>query len=129
MSLFKRAIQYALPYKSSFFIAIAFNFMYAIFNVLALAFMMPILSILFDEKQKPITTKPEFSGNLLDIKSFATDYFGFYMQEIALENGPLRVLLISCVLFIVMFFFRNIFSYLSEYCLIDLRSGVSRDFR
>lgn len=129
MSLLKRAINYSKPYKASFFTAIFFNFLYAVFNVLALAFMMPILSILFDEKQKPITEKPVFSGNLFHLKEFSTDFFAYHMQQIASESGPLQVLLISCVLFIVLFFFRNIFSYLSEYCLIDLRSGVTRDFR
>lgn len=103
--------------------------MYAIFNVLALAFMMPILSILFEEKAEPILVKPVFSGNLLELKDFATDYSSFYMNQIAMESGPLQVLLISCIAFIVLFFFRNIFSYLSEFFLIDLRSGVSRDFR
>lgn len=129
MSLFKRAIQYTKPYRSSFVIAIACNFMYAIFNVLALAFMMPILSILFDEKKEPIIEKPVFSGNFLDLKDFASDYSGFYLSEIAQQSGPLTVLMYSCIAFIVLFFFRNIFSYMSEYFLIDLRSGVSRDFR
>lgn len=91
--------------------------------------MMPILSILFEEKAEPILVKPVFSGNLLDLKDFATDYSSFYMNQIAMESGALQVLLISCISFIVLFFFRNIFSYLSEFCLIDLRSGVSRDFR
>lgn len=129
MSLFKRAVQYTKPYRSSFAIAIACNFMYAVFNVLALAFMMPILSILFEEKAKPITTKPVFSGNLLDLKDFGSDYAAYYMNEIAAQSGPIQVLLISCVSFIILFLFRNIFSYLSEFFLIDLRSGVSRDFR
>ncbi|MFA7688447.1 MAG: ATP-binding cassette domain-containing protein [Moheibacter sp.] len=129
MGLFKRAIQYTKPYRSSFAIAIACNFLYAIFNVLALAFMMPILSILFEEQTEPITTKPIYSGNLLDLKDFASDYSGYYMHQISLESGPIQVLLVSCVAFIVLFFFRNIFSYLSEFFLIDLRSGVSRDFR
>lgn len=129
MSLFKRAVKYTKPYRSSFAIAILCNFLYAIFNVMALAFMMPILNILFDEKTKPITEKPLFSGNLLDLKDFASDYSAFYMNQIAVESGPLKVLLISCIAFIVLFLFRNIFSYLSEFFLIDLRSGVSRDFR
>lgn len=129
MSLFKRAIQYTVPYRSSFAIAIVCNLLYAIFNVLALAFMMPILSILFEENTTPITEKPVFSGNLLDLKDFGSDYSAYYMNEIATQSGPIQVLLLSCVAFIVLFFFRNIFSYLSEFFLIDLRSGVSRDFR
>lgn len=129
MSLFKRAIQYTVPYRSSFAIAIVCNLLYAVFNVLALAFMMPILSILFEENTTPITEKPVFSGNLLDLKDFGSDYSAYYMNEIATQSGPIQVLLLSCVAFIVLFFFRNIFSYLSEFFLIDLRSGVSRDFR
>lgn len=129
MSLLKRAIQYTKPYRPSFFIAIICNFLYAIFNVLALMFMMPILNILFDEKSKPILEKPVYSGKILDLKDFASEFFAYYMNQIAVDHGPIRVLLISCVAFIILFFFRNIFSYLSEFFLIDLRSGVSRDFR
>jgi subfamily B ATP-binding cassette protein MsbA len=127
--LFKRALKYVRPYRSSFTIAIICNLLYAIFNVLALAFMMPILGVLFDEKKKVITEKPVFSGNILDLKDYGSEFFGYQMQQVALESGPLKVLLISSILFIILFFFRNIFSYLSEYFLIDLRSGVSRDFR
>ena len=129
MALFKRAIQYTKPYRSSFAVAIFCNFMYAIFNVLALAFMMPILSILFEEKKEAITEQPVFSGNWLELKDFASDYSGYYLSQIAAESGPIQVLMYSCIAFIVLFFFRNIFSYLSEFFLIDLRSGVSRDFR
>lgn len=91
--------------------------------------MMPILSVLFDEKKEPITEKPIFSGNILDIKDYVSNFFGYQMQDVANTSGPLKVLLISCVLFIILFFFRNIFSYFSEYFLIDMRSGVARDFR
>lgn len=129
MNLLKRALIYVKPYRSSFSVAILFNFLYAIFNVLALAFMMPILSILFDEKKEAVTQKPEFSGNLLDAKEFLSQFFGYQMNQISVESGPVRVLLISCLLFIFLFLLRNICSYFSEYFLIDLRSGVSRDFR
>src|SRR5690606_8097543 len=115
MSLLKRAIQYTKPYRSSFFIAIVCNFMYAIFNVLALAFMMPILNILFDEKSEPILEKPVYSGKILELKDFASDYSAFFMQQMADESGPIKILLISCVSFIILFFFRNIFSYMSEF--------------
>lgn len=65
----------------------------------------------------------------MELKDFASDYSGFYLNQIAAESGPIQVLMYSCIAFIVLFFFRNIFSYLSEFFLIDLRSGVSRDFR
>lgn len=129
MSLIKRAIQYTRPYRFSFVIAILCNLLYAIFNVLALAFMMPILSILFEEEADIITEKPVFSGNMMELKDFGTDYANYYMNIITEQEGPIQVLLYSCIAFIVLFFFRNIFSYFSEFFLIDLRAGVSSDFR
>src|SRR5690625_5713131 len=129
MSLIKRAIQYTRPYRFSFGIAILCNLLYAIFNVLALAFMMPILSILFEEQADIILEKPVFSGNLMELKDFGTDYANYYMNILTEQEGPIQVLLYSCIAFIVLFFFRNIFSYFSEFFLIDLRSGVSSDFR
>ncbi|MFA5618753.1 MAG: ABC transporter transmembrane domain-containing protein [Weeksellaceae bacterium] len=129
MKLLRRALMYVTPYRSSFSVAIFFNFLYAVFNVTALAFMMPILSVLFDEQKPPIPEKPQFSGNILDAKDYFSELFGYQMQHIGDVHGPLRVLLISCLLFIFLFLIRNICSYFSEYFLIDLRSGVSRDFR
>jgi len=129
MNLLRRALLYAKPYRSPFAVAMFFNFLYAIFNVLALAFMMPILSVLFDERQEPVTQKPVFTGNLLDTKDFLSQFFGYHMNQISMESGPVQVLLISSLLFILLFLFRNICSYFSEFFLIDLRSGVSRDFR
>ena len=123
MSLYRRALTYIKPYKASFATAIFFNILYAIFNVVALAFMMPILSILFGEKKNETILKPIFSGNITDLKDYFSGYSGYYMQEIAQTEGPIYVLAISCILFIVAFFFRNIFSFLSETCLVDLRSG------
>ena len=129
MSLIKRAFSYAKPYKTSFVTAIVFNLLYALFNVVALAFMMPILGVLFDEDSKEIITEPIYSGNLTDLKDYFSDYSAYYMNEIAQSQGPVYVLAISCVVFIVAFLFRNIFSFLSETCLVDLRSGVTRDLR
>jgi len=129
MSLYKRAFAYAKPYKSSFVTAILFNLLYALFNVIALAFMMPILSVLFGEDKQDIIVKPIYSGKLGDLKNFFSDYSAYYMNELSHTEGPVYVLAISCIVFIIAFLFRNIFSFLSETCLVDLRSGVTKDLR
>ncbi|WP_353734719.1 ABC transporter transmembrane domain-containing protein [Algoriella sp.] len=129
MSLYKRSLSYVKPYRSSFVTAIIFNLLYAIFNVVSLAFLMPILGVLFDEKKNLILSKPVYSGNLGDLKQFFSDYSAYFMNNISNTEGPIYVLAISCIVFIVMFLFRNIFSFLSEVCLVDLRSGVTRDLR
>ncbi|WP_291048027.1 MULTISPECIES: ABC transporter ATP-binding protein [unclassified Empedobacter] len=129
MSLIKRAFSYAKPYRTSFVTAIIFNLLYALFNVIALAFMMPILSVLFGEKTTGVIAKPIYSGDLGNLKQFFSDYSAYYMNELSQTQGPVYVLAISCVIFIIAFLFRNIFSFLSETCLVDLRSGVTRDLR
>ena len=129
MSLSKRAFSYAKPYRSSFITAIIFNLLYAVFNVVALGFMMPILGVLFDEDNKEIISKPIYSGNLTDLKDYFSDYSAYYMNDISLTQGPVYVLAISCAIFILAFLLRNVFSFLSEICLVDLRSGVTRDLR
>ena len=129
MSLTKRAFSYAKPYRTSFVTAIIFNLLYALFNVIALAFMMPILSVLFGEKSTGVIAKPIYSGDLGNLKQFFSDYSAYYMNELSQTQGPVYVLAISCVIFIIAFLFRNIFSFLSETCLVDLRSGVTRDLR
>lgn len=130
MSSYKnRAISYIKPYKSSFVSAIIFNLLYAIFNIVALAFMMPILGVLFGEDKSKIIQKPVYSGHLVDLKQFFSDYSGYYMNQLSQTEGPVYVLALSCIVFIVAFLFRNIFSFLSETCLVDLRSGVTRDLR
>lgn len=98
MSLTKRAFNYAKPYKSSFITAIIFNLLYALFNVVALAFMMPILSVLFGEENNEVVTKPIYSGKLDDLKQFFSDYSAYYMNEVSQTEGPIYVLAISCVI-------------------------------
>ncbi|SHL33694.1 ATP-binding cassette, subfamily B, MsbA [Chishuiella changwenlii] len=130
MSSYKsRAISYIKPYRSSFVTAIIFNLLYAIFNIIALAFMMPILGVLFGEDKTHIVEKPVYTGHLVDLKQFFSDYSGYYMNQLSQTEGPVYVLAMSCLVFIVAFLFRNIFSFLSETCLVDLRSGVTRDLR
>jgi len=90
---------------------------------------MPILSILFGEKRNETILKPIYSGKITGLKDFFSDYAGYYMQQISATEGPIYVLAVSCILFIVAFLFRNIFSFLSETCLVDLRSGVTKDLR
>ncbi len=48
-----------------------------------MAFMMPILSVLFGEKTTGVITKPIYSGNLGDLKQFFSDYSAYYMNELS----------------------------------------------
>lgn len=128
MSYYKRAIDQILPYKKSIAAGIFFNILYALFNIIAMLFFMPVLNILFDKETKKIDAEPVYTG-ISNAGSFLKDSFNYYIQQLQMEKGPEYILLITCILFISMFFLRNIFSYLSEFYLTFSRTGVSRDFR
>ncbi|WP_294251121.1 ABC transporter transmembrane domain-containing protein [uncultured Chryseobacterium sp.] len=128
MSYYKRAIDQILPYKKSIAAGIFFNILYALFNIIAMLFFMPVLNILFDKENKKIDAEPVYTG-ISGAGSFLKDSFNYYIQQLQMEKGPEYILLITCILFISMFFLRNIFSYLSEFYLTFSRTGVSRDFR
>lgn len=128
MSYYKRAIDNILPYKKSIAAGIFFNILYALFNIIAMLFFMPVLNILFDKKAEKIKAEPIYEG-IQSLGTYLKDSFNFYIQQLQVEKGPEYVLLITCIMFITMFFLRNIFSYFSEFYLTFSRTGVSRDFR
>lgn len=128
MNYYKRAIDNILPYKKSIAIGIFFNILYAIFNIVAMLFFMPVLNILFDKETKKITSEPIYKG-ISNVGTFLKDSFNYNIQQLQIEKGSEYILLITCILFISMFFLRNIFSYFSEFYLTFSRTGVSRDFR
>ncbi len=92
-------------------------------------FFIPVLNILFDKETEKILTKPVFDGKIFSIGNYLKDNFNYFIQQIQTEKGPEYVLLITCIIFISMFFLRNIFNYFSEFYLTYSRTGVSRDFR
>lgn len=128
MNYYKRAIDNILPYKKSLAAGIFFNVLYAIFNIAAMWFFIPVLNILFDKEAEKVETKPIYEG-ISSVGKFLQNSFNYYVQQIQANQGPEQVLLITCVIFITMFFLRNIFSYFSEYYLTYSRTGVSRDYR
>ncbi len=131
MTTLQRAARYAFPYKNSFSLGVFFNLLYAIFNVVALSTMMPVLSILFDEKSVKVISEPKYSDyqgfeGLKEYLSLSVDYT---LQSWVSQWGENQTLLIACGFFLLAFLLRNIFSYFSEYFLINLRTGVSVDLR
>lgn len=128
MNYYKRAIDNILPYKKSIAIGIFFNILYAIFNIIAMLFFMPVLNILFDKEAKKVPSAPIYEG-ITNAGTFLKDSFNYNIQQLQIEKGSEYILLITCILFITMFFLRNVFSYFSEFYLTFSRTGVSRDFR
>ena len=52
MEYFKKILKYANPYKRFAFLNIFFNILYAIFSALTFIIVMPLINVLFGEKDK-----------------------------------------------------------------------------
>ena len=127
MKYLKKILVYALPYKRYAFLNIFFNILYALFGALSFVVLMPMLNILFGEKQKAILSKPVLNS-FRDIGSYLKDSLTYNVQTFAKED-ELRALTYVIILVIIVFLLKNIFNYLALYFGTFLRNGILKDLR
>ena len=128
MNQFINILKYAKPYKRYALGHIISNILYALFGALSFIALIPMLDILFDQKEKaqPIT-KPVYEG-IGQLNRFYKDYLSYQVNLYA-ENNPQKALLFVVSLIIILFLLKNIFGYLANYFMVFLRNGVVRDLR
>lgn len=119
--IFKRFIP---PYKFKLFKSILFNFLHAIFGSIAIAMLMPVLGIIFDN-QKDVTSLLPFA---LDTKVLSNN-FNYYITELKYVFGPSSTLIFVGLLAVFATALKTGFAYLAAYELIYIRNGVVRDIR
>lgn len=126
-SYLKRFLPYLLPYKRFAFLNILFNTLYALFSALSFVALIPMLEILFNEKQPPVS-RPVFSGNLTDVASYLKEFANYKVAEFS-HNDTFSTLSIVIFLVIVLFLLKNFFNYLAVIFISYLRNGMLRDLR
>lgn len=127
MNYFIRVLSFALPFKQYAILNIISNIMYAIFSLVSIVIMMPVLGILFGS-QDLVTVKPVYEG-LLSLGDYLTNYLNYFISEQIKLYGEPRALAVISIVGAIMFFLKNLFRYLALYFLAFLRSGVIRDLR
>ncbi|MEN8964861.1 MAG: ABC transporter ATP-binding protein [Polaribacter sp.] len=127
MGYFKDILKYEKKYRKFTILNIAFNILYAIFNVLSVLAFIPVLGILF-ETDKKVVVKPVYE-NLLGLGAYLKDSFYYYISEKIASEGNIKTLVFICLLAISLFFLKNLFRYLASYVITFLRTGVVKDLR
>ena len=127
MNYFKRVLQFAFPYKQYAILNIASNVLYAIFSLVSIVIMMPVLGILFGS-QDVVTVKPVYEG-ILSAGDYLSGSLNYFVSEQIKIHGEANALAVISILGGIMFFFKNAFRYSAMYFLAFLRSGVVRDLR
>lgn len=129
---------YILPYKKYVYANIFFNILYALFSTLAMVSLMPMINILFADKEevaKDIDKADEVdnAGSATNMADEIKVYFeeGLYdlVNSTTEEAGPQTALLYMIIMIIFFFLLKNLFNYLAIYFVTYLRNGVLMDLR
>lgn len=124
MKRLRRLIGYLKNYKTYVTLNVICNVFMVIFSVASIPVLIPFLEILLDQKSL-VTEKPEFALNAERIGQF----FNYHLSQIIIHEGKEKALILLCISLVVVYFFRNLFRYLSLFFLAPVRNGIVRDIR
>ncbi len=120
----RRLLRHLAPYKNEVGLNILFNVLMALFTVVSIPVFIPFFRILFG-MEAPQTERPDGIHTISD----AIDMANYSFSQILAEHGASRALLLTCLVLVAMFFFKNLFRYLSMYFIAPVRNGIVRDIR
>lgn len=119
-----RLLKYAIPYKWYALLNIIFNILGALFSLVSLASLIPVLNILFKQSESVDTLMPWS----FDTKAVLNN-ISYYISEQIKNEGEINTLLLICIGIVVLFFFKNLFRYMALFYVAVLRNGVVKDLR
>ena len=108
------------------FLNIFFNILYAMFSALSFLSLMPMLEVLFGEKNTSYE-KPEFEG-FKNLGNNLEDWLNYQVSNFAGEDPKLALIFVISSI-IILFFFKNLFNYLAMFFITFLRNGVLTSLR
>lgn len=124
MSSFWRLLGYIRNYKGNVALNILSNILVALFTAISIPLLVPFLEILF-ERSKLITEKPEFGYSIKNIAG----QVNYQLSQLIINEGKETALIYVCVAILIVFFFKNLFRYLSLFFMAPVRNGIIRDLR
>jgi subfamily B ATP-binding cassette protein MsbA len=120
----RRFLVYLKPYKKNFSAFGFFILLSIIFGTVSLTLVIPFLQIIFEKAAIP-ATEPVFTGSIQSLLDIV--YYKFGKTAGGLDKTNL--LLILCCGVVVLFFLKNITTYLAMHLLAPIRTGIIRDLR
>ncbi|MBK7029851.1 MAG: ABC transporter ATP-binding protein [Bacteroidales bacterium] len=124
MKKLARLLRYAYPYKWYAVLNIVFNVFGALFSLVSLASLIPVLNILFKQSESVVTLMPW----AFDTKPILNN-ISFYISEQIRTDGEIHTLVLICIGIVILFFFKNLFRYMALFFVAVLRNGVVKDLR
>ena len=122
-------------YKGYLSLAVLFNILSALLNLVAFALVMPILNILFQIEERVTTYIPFSSLDLTtqagwsQMKEVVTNNFGYFVSQLIETEGASYTLIILGIHLVLMTLLKVGATYLGGFFLVPIRTGVVRDLR
>lgn len=122
-------------YKGYLSLAVLFNILSALLNLVAFALVMPILNILFQIEERVTTYIPFSSLDLStqagwsQMKEVVTNNFGYFVSQLIETEGASYTLIILGIYLVLMTLLKVGATYLGGFFLVPIRTGVVRDLR
>lgn len=122
LSFAKPIGKFAVPY-------FIFTLLYALFNTLVFSLLIPVMQVLFDQTNAVQNTaqlsKPIFNGDPVYFK----DLFNYELQHFVIVNGAKGALVFVAISVVLCVFFSNLFRYISQRIMENLRIYTLHNLR
>lgn len=122
--LFDVVRRYVPPYWHELVLTFLFNILSAVFSVMSMALMIPMLEIIFSQSHEVTTLMPWAPTSDVVVNNFY-----YYVTLVKTTYGPGMALLYSGLFMVVGTVFKCGMAYLGSYTSIGLRNNVIRDIR
>ena len=116
--------RYLPPYKSKVVITLLCNIASAVFSVVSVALLIPILEIIFQQDSEVTTLLPW----TLDSKVVINNFY-YYVTSVKVTYGPGYALLFSGLFMIIATMLKCGMAYAASYSNVGLRNNMVRDIR
>lgn len=133
MKTYFRILSYAQPIGKFALPYAVFSLLYIIFGLINFTLLIPILNVLFKKEETAIAGKtlaqlaqrPSFSWDL----QYFTDLFNYYLALEVQNAGPYGALKFVCIILVICVLISNIFRYLAQVMIEDIKVRLVRNLR
>lgn len=126
MKTYLRLLSYAKPYARFAVPYLIFAVLAVVFGIVNFTLLIPLLNILFNNvSATAVSTKPLFHFSL----NYFTDLFNYYFTTFITTNGKFGALLYVCGVVGLFTLGANLFRYMSQRVLADMRANVLQRIR
>lgn len=123
MKTFRRFFKYLRPYVKPLMLANFFMLLFVLFSLFSIGLIMPFIDLLFN--QTPVEFVHKDNISILDLREFLS----YKLSEIVSQYTKSELVIYLCVLMVIVFFLKNLFSYLQTYFMSIAEQGIIRDIR